>query len=352
MDPTDTADQNPQPWSGDALQLARGLMMGGADIVPGVSGGTVALILGIYERLVTALSHFDLKLFELLASRRWRKAVAHVDLRFLVALGGGIVIGVGSLAKLMNYLLLHQPVPTWSLFFGLILASAILVARMIERWSAATALLLVAGAWFAWWLVGQTPADASGSYAYLFFTGAVAICAMILPGISGAYIMLIMGQYEHVTGKISQFVDGLRLIFAGNLSGAADHITADTLLTLILFALGCAVGLLSFSKLLRWLLARHEALTMAVLCGFMFGSLRKIWPFKKDLTPEIEDLKHKLFTNTFPKQFDGEVVLALLLAIGAIVFVLAVDWWVRGGRFVPPLKSQDHATVAERETGA
>ena len=338
-------------WRDDALHLGRGLMMGGADIVPGVSGGTVALILGIYERLVTALSHFDMVFLQWIAARQWRRAAQHIDLRFLVALGSGIVIGVGGLAKLMNYLLLEHPIPTWSLFFGLILASAVLVARMIQPRTAATPVLLAAGAVFAYWLVGQTPRDASASYVYLFCTGVVAICAMILPGISGAYILLIMGQYEHITGKIGQFVDGLRAVARGNLSQAASHITADTVLTLVIFAVGCGVGLLGFSKLLRWLLARHEAATMALLAGFMFGSLRKIWPFKKDLTPEVEELKHKVFVNTLPEQFDQQVLLALGLAVAAAVLVFGVEWVVHVRREIPPLEPQDHATPAEAGQG-
>jgi len=337
-------------WRHDLAQLGRGLLMGGADIVPGVSGGTVALILGIYERLVTALSHFDLELLGFLRQGAWRKAIAHVDLRFLVALGTGVVVGVGGLAKLMNYLLLEHPVPTWSLFFGLILASAVLVMRMIKPVSAITPVLVVAGAAFAFWLVGRTPAHASASYVYLFFTGVVAICAMILPGISGAYILLIMGQYEHVTGKISQFVDGLRAAASGRTSEVFDYITADTVLTLVIFAVGCGLGLLGFSKLLRWLLARHEAATMAVLAGFMFGSLRKIWPFKRDLTPEVEELKHKVFVNTLPEAFDQPTMLALALGLAAIVFVFGVEWFVHARMRVPPLKPHDHATPAERET--
>lgn len=333
-------------WTQDAQQVVRGLLMGGADIIPGVSGGTVALILGIYERLVTALSHFDLTLLDHLRHRRLREALAHIDLRFLVALGAGILLGVGGLAKLMNYLLLNHPVPTWSLFFGLILGSAVLVARMIERHSAVTVVLAIAGTVFAFWLVGLVPQDGPAAYWYVFVCGAIAICAMILPGISGAYILLIMGKYTDITHAIGDFVHGVVLLPRGRFSEAAELITVPVLVTLTVFGVGCVLGLLSFSKLLRWLLARHEAATMAVLCGFMFGSLRKIWPFKQDLTTDVTDLKHKIYVNTLPAEVNGELALSVTLAVGAVLFVFFVDWIVRGHEHVPPLEAEDHAPSA------
>lgn len=329
-------------WIREAPNVFRGLLMGGADIIPGVSGGTVALILGIYERLVTALSHFDLTLLDHLRHRRFGDAMAHLDLRFLVLLGSGILLGVGGLAKLMNYLLLEHPVPTWSLFFGLIFASAILVARMIGRFDVLNLVLGIAGTIFAFWLVGLVPREGPPGFGYLFLCGMVAICAMILPGISGAYILLIMGKYEYVTHSIGDFVHGVVLLPRGKFAEAGELITPTVFFTLVVFGIGCVVGLLSFSKLLRWLLARHEPQTMAVLCGFMFGSLRKIWPFKKDLTPSVEDLKEKIYVNTMPDSFNSEVMLSIALALLAVAFVLGLDWIVRGHERISPLEAEDH----------
>jgi putative membrane protein len=290
--------------------------MGGADIIPGVSGGTVALILGIYERLVTAISRFDLALLGKLRQGRWAEAAAHVDLRFLVALGCGILTGVVGLASLMNYLLEHQLQPTLAVFFGLILASSLLVARAVERWNAAGLILALLGASFAWWLVAQPFMTGSDTYGYLFLCGMVAICAMILPGISGAFILLIMGEYYYVTGVIRSLKDG--------------QVTLETVLVLAMFAAGCAIGLLGFSKFLRWLLARRHAETMAVLCGFMIGSLRKIWPFKQAPAPgEAVDLRHGQLRNAWPDAIDAQVVLVIVLAVLAIGFVLALDWLTR-----------------------
>lgn len=314
-------------YLGDLANLGRGLLMGGADIIPGVSGGTVALILGIYERLVTAISHFDLKLLGHLRHGRWAEAFAHIDLRFLVVLGGGILLGVASLASLMHHLLEHHREPTWAFFFGLILASSVLVFAMVELWSLLSAFALVAGALFAWWLVGLvnvTPMDGLG---YIFVCGLVAICAMILPGISGALILLILGRYDVIVGALK-----------GLLSG---EFSAEALATLSVFGTGAVIGLLSFSKLLRWLLARHEPMTMAALCGIMLGSLRKVWPFKVDTTPGEPDFKRKIFENTRPESF-ADALLPLGLALAGIALVYILDRLTRVHRRVPPLEPADH----------
>lgn len=329
--------QNNRPTSvrQDALNVVRGLLMGGADIIPGVSGGTVALIVGIYERLVTAVSSFDLRLLGLLQKRAWREAAAHVDLRFLIALGCGILAGIASLATLVNFLLNDYRAETLSLFFGLILASSFLVGRMVERWTPSTVALLAAGTAFAYWLVGQLPAVPPEGLWYLFLCGAVAICAMILPGISGAFIMVIMGVYADVTGAISAVT-----------LGKAD---ATTFLVLATFAVGCGLGLLTFSKFLRWLLARHEAATMATLCGFMVGSLRKIWPFKHDVShrylealglteeqiiaiqanperiSEFVKAKKRIFENSLPDAFGSHTALCVAIAIAGIAAVVLLD---------------------------
>ncbi|MCH7989828.1 MAG: DUF368 domain-containing protein [Planctomycetes bacterium] len=300
----------------DLKHLAQGFLMGGADIIPGVSGGTVALILRIYERLVSAISRFNLTLVTHLRHGNWSAAAAHVDFRFLISLGCGIAVGVGGLASVMHYLLEHQRQPTYAAFFGLILASIVLVARMIRRWDVLSVGGLLLGAGFAYWLVGQLPGKPPEGNAYLFMCGMIAICAMILPGISGAFILVILGKYHDMTGLLKGFLHG--------------NITLETTTTLIVFLTGCVVGLLSFSKLLNWMLDRHKSLTMAVLCGFMIGSLRKIWPFKHDLTPEITEIKRKLFENVLPDSFNGDVWLALGLAVAAIAFVFALDWLTSG----------------------
>ena len=315
----------------DFLHVARGLLMGGADVIPGVSGGTVALILGIYNRLVTAISRFDMTLLKCVMRMQWSAAAQHVDLRFLIALGCGIALGVGGLASLMLHLLEHQRQPTFAVFFGLILASCVLVARMVKRWTPTSAAWLVAGAAIAYTLVGlpllKNPPSGNG---YVFLCGTIAICAMILPGISGAFILLILGKYGDMMGVPRDLLHGM-LHF---------EVRFATIVTFVAFAMGCVIGLLSFSKVLRWLLARHESTTMAVLCGFMAGSLRKIWPFKIDLTPAL-DFRQKQFQNVVPDQLDGQVLLAIALAIIAAVFVFTLDWVTRRHEHVPSLADDE-----------
>jgi putative membrane protein len=302
------------PMSSLATHVVFGALMGGADIIPGVSGGTVALLLGIYERLVTAISRFDLTLLGMLRRREWRRMAVHVDLALLVPLGCGILIGFAIMTVLMHHLLSTSETRamTMAVFFGLILASGLVVARMVRHdsrgeWIRSIVLGLAAAA-FAWWLTGlDTGGQTQPSLFFVFCSGAVAICAMILPGISGAMVLLILGIYLHLTEIPKNLLHGEQVV--------------EGILTVAVFGVGCVTGLLSFSKLLRWLLANYHGLTMAVLCGFMLGSLRKLWPFQRDLTPSIDEVKFKSFRPYIPDQVD-EFVLAVVavaaLAMGSV----------------------------------
>lgn len=302
------------PSTDDLANLARGALMGGADIIPGVSGGTVALILGIYGRLVTAISRVDGTLVSHVRHHRWREAASYLDLRFLIPLGIGIGGGVAALGTVMHVLLEQYLQFTLAAFFGLIGASCYLVSKLVTRWRGLEVIFTFAGALFAVWLVSRpvlsSPPD---ELWYVFLCGAVAICAMILPGISGAFILLIMGKYHDITGIIK---DVLHLELSG-----------QSLLTVSVFALGCLIGLLSFSKLLKWLLSGHGSMTMAVLCGFMAGSLYKIWPFQIDTTPDVAEFKHKVFQprplSDIP--LDGTLLLTVLTALLAAAVVVALD---------------------------
>lgn len=308
--------------------------MGGADIIPGVSGGTMALVLGIYERLIQAISRCDAQLFTHLRDMQWSKAAAHIDLRFLLTLGCGILLGVGSLARLMHYLLEHCQVETWSLLFGLITASCFVVGKMVRPWTLLRAATLLVGIGLSYLLVGLLPTTAPEGSGYVFLCGIVAISAMILPGISGAFILVIMGMYIHITGIIKQFQQGV--------------FTIDNVLTVAIFLSGCLLGILTFSKVLRWLLARYKSVTLALLCGIMAGSLRRIWPFKHEITGQYLDqlglppdkleklhqgtekvhqlkMKYRLFENDLPQQFNSQTMWALGLAIAGILIILVLD---------------------------
>jgi len=233
--------------------------MGVADVIPGVSGGTIAFITGIYEELVNSIRSVDmesvmhLKRFEFKAF--WKK----INGSFLLAVVAGVITSLLSFAKLMNYLLAIYPIPVWSFFFGLILISAPLILREIKKWSISTVLTGITGIAIAYWITITSPAQTPTNLPFIFFCGALAICAMILPGISGAFILLLMGKYEFMLKSL------VGLDFT----------------VIIVFALGCIIGILSFSRFLSWILEHYRFPTLALLAGFMLGSLNKVWPWKE-----------------------------------------------------------------------
>ena len=248
--------------------------MGGADIVPGVSGGTMALILGIYPRLIRTLRDLTAREFlTALARFNWRRVLASFDWRFLLALGIGIGTSVLTLAGTLEWLLVHQRSLLFSFFFGLILASVFTVSRRVKRWRSAEALGFAGAAIIAFVIVGLTPASTPEAGWFLFLSGALAICALVLPGISGAFVLVLLGKYDAVLGAL----------------------TGGDLLTLATVAAGAVTGLLSFVRLLAWLLDRFLQPTLAILAGFMFGSLRKVWPWQQNegglATPTLPSLE-------------------------------------------------------------
>lgn len=286
-------------------------MMGAADIVPGVSGGTVALILGIYERLVSAISQCNSTFIKLLLARQWKAAAEHIDLRFVVALGCGIVCGIGGLASLMNYLLTQKMSLTFAVFTGMILGSSVLVAKRVTKWNELHVGMLVLGIIVALRLVTldalQNPPDSAW---YMFLCGMIGITAMILPGISGAFILLLLSRYHYITESIKGILHG--------------DINSTVLISLSVFAIGCLTGLLSFSRVLRWLLNRHHDSTMAVLCGFMLGSLYRLWPFQREVG-FAEKFKLKVFEHYRPEAFDEHTLTAIVLVVVGFGVVLGLD---------------------------
>jgi putative membrane protein len=285
--------------------------MGAADIVPGVSGGTVALVLGHYQRLVTAISQLDRIAVGHLRAGNWRLFWSHIDGRFLVALGGGIAAGILGLASLMHWLLEHRFSETMAVFFGLVLASGWVVARMVRRWNVVNGLAVVAAAAFAWLISSLTPTAGDPTIPYLFGCAIIAICAMILPGISGAFILLLLGAYHPVTEMIKE--------------AARLNITLEMLLRLTVFGLGCVIGLMLFSRLLRYLLDHRASTTYAALLGLMLGSLRKLWPLQMP-TPETAELafKDRQWMMVAPNQWSGSLIVPIALVLVSALFVLGL----------------------------
>ena len=331
-------DNKPSLWN-DCTNAARGVCMGAADVVPGVSGGTVALVLGIYERLVTAVSRVDLELLRLLFRGRIREAARHLDLRFLCSLGCGIGLGFVVMTVAMHRLLTHEASRslTMAAFFGMIAGSTVLVAMRIRCCSPLDAVRLTAigllGAGGALWLALAAGVSLEPSYAYVFACGAIAICAMILPGISGAMMLVLLGVYTHLTGVPESLLRGENI--------------AEGLITIVVFGAGCALTLVCFSKVLRWLLVRWHSPTMALLCGLMFGSLPKLWPFQVDTTPAVVSWKEKVFRPEWPAAFDGQVVGVLLVAFLSMGAVLAVHWLTHGRANRPPLTASPRGLCEE-----
>mgnify|MGYP002624079800 CR=1 FL=1 len=316
----ESAEQPPLSAKSMTYTALCGMAMGAADIIPGVSGGTVALVLGIYERLVTAISRCDAKCASHLIARRFPAAAQHIDLGFLLLLGFGVVVGILASGSVIHGLLeddFTRPL-TWAAFFGMIAASAWIVAKTIQLQSKTelfpAILIGFAAAAFAYWLTtleitsGEQPGNG-----YLFLCGMIAICAMILPGISGAHILLLLGAYMFVTGTIKDSVHG--------------KFDSASLLSLTIFACGCAIGLISFSKVLRWLLANCHTLTMAALCGFMIGALRKVWPFQLKQVIELGGEERTFYTPRIPAQFGFEEGLAVTVAVCSLIGVLVVDYF-------------------------
>ncbi|WP_339410053.1 DUF368 domain-containing protein [Pseudomonas sp. EA_35y_Pfl2_R5] len=294
------------------LLYAKGIAMGAADVVPGVSGGTVAFITGIYDELLRSIASVPVALGLFLRGRiveAWKAANA----TFLLVLLLGIMTSMLSLARLITYLLDEQPIPVWSFFFGLILVSTHLVVREIQHWNWTRVLSLLVGGVFAYWITVASPLQLGHDPVSLFFAGAIAICAMILPGISGSFILVLLGLYSFVLTAVK----GLDIT------------------VLLIFASGCLVGIACFAGMLRWLLARWRDLTLAFLTGLMIGSLNKIWPWKETLTWRTDrhgDQVPLLQANLLPQQFaeisgqDPQLFLAIALVVAAILLVLGLEW--------------------------
>ena len=300
----------------DVINFFRGYCMGAADTVPGVSGGTIALILGHYQRLVASISRFDVALILLLRKRRFSEAVKHVDGRFLAMLAVGILAGVATLAGLMHWLLDHCLPQTLSVFLGLLLASVWIVQAYVDRWTLPRVVWFSTGFLLAI-MISQLPEGAGDdSLPVLFGTASFAICAMILPGISGAFVLVVFGSYHTVTGLIKDFV---RL-----------DISAQGVLQLIAFGSGCLFGLLAFSRILNWLLEHFRGTTMAALMGLMVGSVAKLWPLQVP-TPETAELelKDRVMQYVVPADWTGNLMTLVFLGLGSFVAVMAIEWYAK-----------------------
>lgn len=290
----------------------KGIAMGAADVVPGVSGGTIAFITGVYDTLLESIRRINPGLLGMWKREGFSAAFRHVNGGFLIALFGGIVTSIVSLAKLISWLLETHPIPTWSFFFGLILVSVYHILRQVQQKSLSRWCCLVLGITFAYSITVLKPLNLDFTSINILLAGSIAICAMILPGISGSFILLLLGMY-------SPIIDAVKSL-QGSVLG--------------LFVLGCLVGLLCFSHILSWLLSHYRELTLSFLTGLMLGTLPKIWPWKETISWRTNSHGEQVplvQNNLTPFQFEAltsqpaQLGLALLMMACAIFLVLGLE---------------------------
>jgi putative membrane protein len=312
------------------IVFLKGMAMGAADVVPGVSGGTIAFITGIYDRLIESISRVDLTLWGKLRKEGIKSAWEYLNGSFLLALVAGILTSIFSLAKLFSWLLATHPVPLWSFFFGLVAGSVFLIGGSVKNRNLIILLFFIFGTGISYYITTASPAEVESNLPYIFLCGAIAICAMILPGISGSFILLLMGAYATVLGAVSELNIPIILVFMA----------------------GAIIGLLSFSRILKYLLSNHHQTAIALLTGFLVGSLNKIWPWKTNIETRINskgDTVAFLTENVWPGKYhivsdadaalgivnkDPQTGLAILFAIVGLVLVVLL------GSFSPKDDSQ------------
>ncbi|WP_089124087.1 DUF368 domain-containing protein [Vibrio algivorus] len=290
----------------------KGIAMGAADVVPGVSGGTIAFITGIYDTLLGSIRKVNPSLFSLWKREGFKAVLTHINAGFLIALFGGILTSILTLAKLISWLLVTHPIPLWSFFFGLILISVIHILKQVEDRRLHHVIFLLIGVAFAYTITVLQPLDLQPTTLNLILAGAIAICAMILPGISGSFILLLLGIYPTILTAVKELNIGI----------------------LGLFSIGAVVGLLSFSHLLSWLLNKHRSATLIFLTGLMVGTLPKIWPWKETISWRINSHGEQVPLvehNLLPQQFEqivgqpSQFILAIACMLGGIAIVWLLE---------------------------
>lgn len=295
------------------IHVVKGMGMGAANVIPGVSGGTIALITGIFEKLIDSIKSFDLAAIKLLFKGKFKTFAAHVNLGFLVSLFFGIVVSIVTLARIFGYLFENYPIYIWAYFFGLILASIYFVGKTVEKWHFTVVLFFIIGAAIALGITFLKPVAQNENPFYLFICGIVAICSMILPGLSGSYVLILMGNYELIA---IEAINNLRL---------------DILIPVIL---GAGIGLIAFSHLLSWIYKKFKNQTISLLTGFILGSLAILWPWKNEIykldlvgNPILKDGEKIIqsYERFIPQSFNQEVLIAILLMIAGIASIWIIE---------------------------
>ncbi len=293
------------------LNFVKGFAMGTANVIPGVSGGTIALITGIFERLINAIKSFNLEALKLFFTGKWKAFSKHVDLKFLVAVFAGIAVSILSFAKLLEYLFNNYPVFVWAFFFGLVLASVYYVGKTINKFSISAVVFAIIGIGIALVIAFGTPAQQNDNFFYLLLCGVVGACSMILPGLSGSYVLLLMGDYELI------MIDAINMLTSN---------PVEALKILLPVVLGAAVGLIAFAHLLAWIFKKFHDQTIALLSGFILGSLPIIWPWKESITTVLKDGSEKITGyHWLAPEMNSEFAIALIIAMLGIGIIVVTE---------------------------
>ncbi|MBM6758649.1 DUF368 domain-containing protein [Bacteroides mediterraneensis] len=286
-----------------AVLMLKGMGMGAADVVPGVSGGTIAFIVGIYDELINSIKSINLESLKLFFTGKWGAFWKKINGNFLFFLLAGIGISVFSLAKLITWLLVDHPILVWSFFFGLVLASTWFVSKDIKEWKSwKTWIAFVIGVVIAFYITVATPAETPSNLLFIFVCGAIAICAMILPGISGSFILVLLGKYFFIM----------------------DAVKTLDVVVMVVFAAGACIGITSFSRILSYALAHFRNITLAVLTGFMLGSLNKVWPWKEVVETFVDshgEVKPLVEHNILPNAYVLEAVVLMVVGFFLVYFL-------------------------------
>lgn len=286
-----------------AVLMLKGMGMGAADVVPGVSGGTIAFIVGIYDELINSIKSINLESLKLFFTGKWGAFWKKINGNFLFFLLAGIGISVFSLAKLITWLLVDHPILVWSFFFGLVLASTWFVSKDIKEWKSwKTWIAFVIGVVIAFYITVATPAETPSNLLFIFLCGAIAICAMILPGISGSFILVLLGKYFFIM----------------------DAVKTLDVVVMVVFAAGACIGITSFSRVLSYALAHFRNITLAVLTGFMLGSLNKVWPWKEVVETFVDshgEVKPLVEHNILPNAYVTEAVVLMVVGFFLVYFL-------------------------------
>ncbi len=294
--------------------LFKGIAMGAANVIPGVSGGTIALITGIFERLIDAIKSFNIKAIKLLFKGRIKEFINYTDLKFLLSLFIGVLIAIVTLAKLFDYLFENYPVYIWAYFFGLVLASVYFVGKTISKWTTIVVITFIIGVSIAILISILNPASENRNFFYMILCGVASVCSMILPGLSGSFILVLMGNYKLV---------------------AIDAINNVDFTVLLPLMIGAVVGLLAFSHFLSWIFKKYRDETISILTGFILGSVNILWPWQNEFSLKDDLGNFVLKTNGdkivehyekyMPNSFNTEVTLAIVFVIVGMISIWVIE---------------------------